>query len=139
MKNLVTAPIDVGELRARVADPRAGAVVVFEGTTRSETGGRGVVRLEYEAYEKMATRSLEEIRRRTLERFGAIAVAIQHRIGRLSVGETSVAIVVSSAHRAAAFDACRFAIEEIKHIAPIWKKEVFDDGSESWVHPGAEC
>ncbi|MGH8012225.1 MAG: molybdenum cofactor biosynthesis protein [Candidatus Binataceae bacterium] len=125
-------PIDVGALERAVAAPNAGATVTFAGTTRDDNAGRRVLRLEYEAYEPMA---LNEIRKLALEagqRWRIVRIAIQHRVGRVDIGETSVAIAVSAAHRAEAFEACRFAIDRLKEIVPIWKKEYFE-GGEVWV------
>jgi molybdopterin synthase catalytic subunit len=134
---IVTGPIDIAALAERVADPAAGAIVTFAGTTRNETDGRAVVTLTYEAYEEMAEAKLEEIAAEATRRFEVKAVAIDHRIGTLEIGEVSVGIAVSAPHRPAAFDACRFAIEAIKKDVPIWKRERFADGSENWVHPGS--
>ncbi len=124
--------VEVGALEAAVADPSAGATVTFAGMTRNGNAGRRVIRLEYEAYEPMA---LSEMRKLALEagrRHEIVRIAIQHRIGVVEIGETSVAIAVSAAHRAEAFAACRFAIDRLKEIVPIWKKEYFA-GGEVWV------
>ncbi len=124
--------IDIAALEAAVADPSAGAAVTFAGTTRNGNAGRRVIRLEYEAYEPMA---LSEMRKLAIEagrRYAIVRIAIQHRVGVVEIGETSVAIAVSAAHRAEAFDACRFAIDRLKEIVPIWKKEHFE-GGEIWV------
>ena len=129
---IVRAPIDVAALEAAVADPGAGAVATFVGSTRNENSGRRVLRLEYEAYEPMA---LSEMRKLAVEaglQFGIIRAAITHRIGVVEIGEASVAIAVSAPHRAEAFSACRFLIDRIKEIVPIWKKEHFE-GGEIWV------
>ena len=139
MFRIVKEPISMEALEARVADPGAGAVVTFAGTTRNETDGREVVSLTYEAYGEMAAEKLAEIGRDIEDRFDVLRVAIEHRTGTLSVGEVSVGIAVSSAHRPAAFDACRHAIEAIKKDVPIWKREEFADGSSEWVHPGECC
>jgi len=139
MFRIVTEPISMAALEARVADPGAGAVVTFAGTTRNETGGREVVSLTYEAYGEMAAAKLAEIGEEIAARFDVLRVAIEHRTGTLSVGEVSVGIAVSSAHLPAAFDACRHAIEAIKKDVPIWKREEFADGTSEWVHPGECC
>jgi len=136
MFRIVTDPIDMAALAALVKGPGAGAIVTFAGTTRDETGGREVTDLRYEAYEEMAVAKLREIGRTAASGNAISKVAIHHRIGTLGVGEISVGIAVSAAHRPAAFDACRFAIEAIKHDVPIWKRERFADGAEEWVHPG---
>lgn len=138
MERLLTGPIEMEALAARVADPGAGAIVTFAGVTRNETDGREVVSLGYEAYPEMAEEKLAEIEAEALRRFPVRAVAVLHRLATLDVGEVSVGIAVSAAHRPAAFEACRFVIERIKHDVPIWKREIFADGTESWVHPG-EC
>jgi len=129
---IVTKKIDLEELQRAVADPRSGATATFAGTTRIENAGRRVMRLEYEAYEPMALGEMRKIARAAGERFAIVRIAITHRIGRVDIGETSVAIAVSAAHRGEAFDACRFAIDRIKEIVPIWKKEYFE-GGELWV------
>ena len=109
--------------------PEDGAVVVFEGIVRDNSRGRRTLYLDYEAYEPMARKQLEELAAQAMTNFKVREVAIAHRLGRLLIGETSVAIVVSSAHRAAAFDACRWTIDTLKKTVPIWKKEYFEDGA----------
>ena len=106
-----------------------GAVVVFEGIVRNQTRGRLTLYLDYEAYEKMALKEMETLAATALKQFQIRDVAIVHRLGRLEIGETSVLIVVASAHRAAAFEACRWLIDTLKRTVPIWKKEFFDDGA----------
>jgi MoaE-MoaD fusion protein len=105
-----------------------GAAVVFEGVVRDNTRGRRTLYLDYEAYEDMAVKQMEELTEQALSRFPIRDVAILHRLGRMEIGETSVLIVVASAHRAAAFDACRWLIDSLKRTVPIWKKEYFQDG-----------
>jgi molybdopterin synthase catalytic subunit len=105
-----------------------GAAVVFEGVVRDNTRGRRTLYLDYEAYEDMAVKQMEELSEQALSRFPIRDVAILHRLGRLEIGETSVLIVVASGHRAAAFDACRWLIDTLKRTVPIWKKEYFEDG-----------
>jgi len=105
-----------------------GAAVVFEGVVRDNSRGRRTLYLDYEAYEDMAVKQMEELSEQALSRFPIRDVAILHRLGRLEIGETSVLIVVASAHRAAAFDACRWLIDTLKRTVPIWKKEYFGDG-----------
>jgi molybdopterin synthase catalytic subunit len=119
-------PLDVAAVRARVRDPRAGAVVVFEGVTRE------VERLEYEAYAEMAEPRIEAILRKAVERHGLCAAAAEHRVGTVPLGEPSVVVAVSAAHREEAFAGAREVIDRIKAEAPIWKKEV-EDGDERWV------
>jgi molybdopterin synthase catalytic subunit len=114
---------------ARLKAPSDGAVVVFEGIVRNQSGGRPTTHLEYEAYEPMALEKMRAIAEEARARFAIDQIAVVHRLGRLEIGETSVLIAVSSAHRAAAFDACRFAIDTLKRTVPIWKKEYFSDGA----------
>src|SRR6266851_2014856 len=125
-------PVDLEALERAVADPRAGATVTFNGMTRQDNAGRSVIRLEYEAYEPMALSEMRKLAREAGERWKIVRIAIQHRIGFVDIGETSVAIAVSAAHRAEAFEACRFAIDRLKEIVPIWKKEYFE-GGEVWI------
>ncbi|HEY1851470.1 MAG TPA: molybdenum cofactor biosynthesis protein MoaE [Candidatus Binataceae bacterium] len=125
-------PIDIEALEQAVADPAAGASVTFAGTTRNGNAGRVVLRLEYEAYEPMALSEMRKLMREAGERFKIVRIAIQHRIGFVAIGETSVAIAVSAAHRAEAFEACRFAIDRLKEVVPVWKKEYFE-GGEVWI------
>ena len=110
----------------------SGAVVTFLGTTRDTFEGKRVVRLEYEAYEEMAYRKLEEIRQQLKTEFGAEEVAIGHRIGVVDIGEISLVVAVASPHRSEAFHACHEAVNRLKHSVPIWKKE-FYEGGEHWV------
>ena len=125
--------IDVAALESAVADPAAGAVATFVGIVRNENVGRRVLRMEYEAYEPMALQEMRKLADEAGRRGGTITrVAIAHRVGMLEIGEASVAIAVSAPHRAEAFDACRFLIDRIKEIVPIWKKEYFE-GGEVWV------
>ena len=105
-----------------------GAVVVFDGIVRDNTRGRRTLYLDYEAYEEMAERQIAELAAEAIERFGVRGVTLVHRLGRLTIGETSVLIVVSSTHREAAFEACRWLIDTLKKTVPIWKKETFADG-----------
>jgi molybdopterin synthase catalytic subunit len=109
--------------------PEDGAAVVFEGIVRNHTRGRRTLYLDYEAYEEMALKQMEELAARALAEFKIRDVAIVHRLGRLEIGETSVLIAVASAHRAAAFEACRWLIDTLKRTVPIWKKEHFEDGA----------
>jgi molybdopterin synthase catalytic subunit/molybdopterin converting factor small subunit len=109
-----------------------GAVLVFEGVVRNQTRGRHTLYLDYEAYEEMALEQMELLARQALEQFQIRDLAIVHRLGRLEIGETSVLIAVLSAHRAAAFEACRWLIDTLKRTVPIWKKEHFEDGA-TWA------
>ena len=106
-----------------------GAVAAFDGCVRNHSHGRSTLYLEYEAYESMALAKMREIAEHVHDSFAIDRVAIVHRLGRLEIGETSVFIAVSAAHRAAAFDACRYAIDTLKKTVPIWKKEFFADGA----------
>ncbi len=124
--------IDVAALEREVASPAAGAIVTFVGTTRQDNAGRKVIRLEYEAYEPMALSEMRKLAHEAGTRWRIVRIAIAHRIGLVAIGETSVAIAVSAAHRGEAFEACRFAIDRLKEIVPIWKKEHFE-GGEIWV------
>jgi molybdopterin synthase catalytic subunit len=121
--------IDSAAVQASVKAGADGAVCVFDGIVRDNTRGRKTLHLDYEAYEEMALKQMELLRAEAMEQFGVREVAIVHRLGRLVVGETSVLIVVASAHRAAAFEACRFVIDRLKKTVPIWKREQFGDGA----------
>lgn len=129
---LTSEPLDEGAVRGAVADPAAGAIVTFVGAARDRHEGKAVVRLEYEAFEEMALRQLEKIRAEAIEKFDVVDVAVHHRTGRTEIGEASVAIAVSAAHRGPAFEACRYVIDTLKESAPIWKKEYYADGS-AWI------
>jgi molybdopterin converting factor subunit 1 len=126
---LVRKPIETSEIVAQLKAPPDGAVTVFEGIVRNHSGGRPTLYLEYEAYEPMAMAKMREIGDQMREKFSIRRFAMIHRLGRLEIGETSVLIVVCSAHRAAAFDACRHGIDTLKKTVPIWKKEFFRDGA----------
>jgi MoaE-MoaD fusion protein len=125
-------PVDVAALEREVADPAAGAIVSFTGTTRQDNAGRKVLRLEYEAYEPMALSEMRKLANEAIARWKIVRIAIAHRIGVVEIGETSVAIAVAAAHRGEAFEACRFAIDRLKEVVPIWKKEHFE-GGEIWI------
>jgi MoaE-MoaD fusion protein len=116
-------------LARQMKAPEDGAVAVFEGIVRNQSHGRKTLYLEYEAYEPMAVSKMKEIGDTVKEKFAIDRVGMIHRVGRLEIGETSVAIIVTSAHRRAAFEACHFAIDRLKQIVPIWKKEFFEDGA----------
>ena len=126
---LLKSPIDIAEVVRHVRADQDGAIVTFDGFVRNESHGRSTLYLEYEAYEPMALAKLREIGEQVHQKFAIHRVAIVHRLGRLDIGETSVFIAVSSPHRAAAFDACRYAIDTLKRTVPIWKKEYFEDGA----------
>jgi molybdopterin synthase catalytic subunit len=132
MIEIVSHPIDVAAVTAAATHPRAGAIVSFVGTTRDHNDGRRVLRLEYEAYPEMALAEMRKIGDTLRERWPVERVAIVHRIGVVPIGEASVVIAVSSGHRVAAFEACHFAIDRLKEVVPIWKKEHLD-GGEIWI------
>lgn len=132
MFRITRNPINLQELIDFVADPEAGAIATFIGTTRNNNEGRKVIALDYEAYPEMAEKELARLGEEAKKRWNIQRMAIVHRIGPVQITEPSVIIVVSAAHRADAFEACRFAIEEIKRTIPIWKKEVFE-GGEVWI------
>ncbi len=120
--------IDAEKVIAGVKSGADGAAVVFDGIVRDNTRGRRAIYLDYEAYEEMALKELDALAEQAIRKFDVREVIIFHRLGRLYVGESSVLIVVASAHRAAAFDACRWTIDTLKKTVPIWKKEYFEDG-----------
>ncbi len=122
-------PIPADQLARELKAPEDGAVVVFEGIVRNHSRDRKTLYLEYEAYEPMAIRKMQEIGEEVRRKFAIDRLGMVHRVGRLEIGETSVAVLVTSAHRGAAFEACRYAIDRLKRIAPIWKKEYFEDGA----------
>ena len=121
--------IDRDALVAALQQPGDGAVVVFDGIVRDNTRGRKTLYLDYEAYEEMAVNQMQKLAREAGERFAIDRVGVVHRLGRLEIGESSIVIVVTSAHRAAAFDACRWLIDTLKRTVPVWKKEHFADGA----------
>ena len=133
MVRLTREPIDLAALLA--ASPADGAVCLFVGVVRNENSGRRVRHLEYEAYEDMALPLMEQIAAEAGRRWLASEVRIVHRLGRLEIGEPSVAVAVASPHRPEAFAACRFAIDTLKATVPIWKKEVYEDGA-IWLEGG---
>lgn len=126
---IVREPIDSVKVLAALKRGDDGAAVVFEGMVRNQTRGVRTLYLDYEAYEEMALREMESLAEQALEKFQVRDVALVHRLGRLEIGETSVLIAVVSAHRAAAFEACRWLIDTLKQKVPIWKKEHFEDGA----------
>ncbi len=131
---LVKGPIDLAKLVAFATHPGAGGISIFMGTARDVHEGKDVLRLEYEAYEDMALASFREIAKATREKVPATKrIAISHRLGLCPIGEASVIVVASCPHRTQSFDACRFAIDELKAKAPIWKKELLAEGGARWV------
>src|SRR5262249_35997557 len=129
---LTTEPLDVGEIARRVVLPECGATVTLDGYAREWTNGRRTLHLIYEAYPAMALSEMKRLGEQAHQEFKISHIGIVHRTGHLNIGETSVVIAVSAPHRAAAFEACEWAIRELKRTVPIWKKEVFEDG-EVWV------
>lgn len=136
MIQIIDAPINRQETIQSVASPEAGAIVTFDGVVRNNARGKKVTHLYYEAYAELARRELQKIENTAMQRWPLQAIAIVHRVGRLEIGESSVFIVVSAAHRHDAFEASRYAIDTLKTTVPIWKKEHYEDG-EVWIegHP----
>ncbi len=133
---LIERPIDSSALLEQVNSPLAGAVVLFLGTTRELTGERRTRHLDYECYPEMAEKKLAELEGEARRRWNLTDCAIVHRLGRLEIGEASVAVAVSSPHRQAAFEAGKWLIDTLKEVVPIWKRETWVDGTTEWVHPG---
>ncbi len=136
MVRLTTEVIDYHALTEEVRRPDCGGVVTFLGTVRDLTDGRVTVALDYEAYPGMAEKKMAEIERETRSRWPVGDMVMVHRLGHLKVNEVSVAVAVSCPHRAQAFEACRHAIDRLKELVPLWKKEHWQDGGTEWVHPG---
>jgi molybdopterin synthase catalytic subunit len=136
MIQLTDRAIDTAAMLPQITDPKAGAVVLFLGTTREVTGERKTVALDYEAYHEMAERQLEKLEAEARRRWPVIECMIVHRLGRVPPAEASVAIAVSTPHRADAFAAGQWLIDSLKREVPIWKREEWADGTTEWVHPG---
>jgi molybdopterin synthase catalytic subunit len=134
---IVLTPLDPSAVLAEVAGVANGASIIFVGTVRDVNDGRAVSGIEYTTYETMAVRELEAIVAEAASRFGTTDVVVEHRVGRLGLGEASVVIAVAHPHRAQAYDASRFIIEELKRRVPIWKREEYVDGTRAWVDPTA--
>ena len=134
MPYLTDQPIDPAALLQSVESAERGGLACFFGVVRNHHAGRAVLRLEYSAYGAMAEAECARIVAETLARW-PVAVALRHRVGRLEIGNTAVGIAVAAAHRDAAFAACRHVIEEVKRRVPIWKRELYADGTEEWVDP----
>jgi MoaE-MoaD fusion protein len=132
---LIREPIDIQKVTENLQKPEDGALVVFEGIVRNHSQDKAVRFLEYDAYESMALKKLEEVGSHAKSEYAIRDIAIIHRLGHMNVGECSIVIAVASAHRGPAFDACRFAIDTIKEMVPIWKKEFYEDG-EIWIEGG---
>jgi molybdopterin synthase catalytic subunit len=135
MFKITSAEIELGDVIRAVEAGDAGAIVHFLGIVRNNTEGREVSYLEYEAYPPMAEKKMAEIAQEIHEKWGLDRVAMIHRVGRLEIGEVSVAVAVASPHRKEAFEACHYAMNRLKQIVPIWKREVWTDGEEEWVKP----
>ena len=135
MIRLTRDVLDYHDLTERVRRADCGAVVTFLGTVRDLTGEKVTVSLDYEAYPAMAEKKMAEIEQETRQRWPVGDMIMEHRLGHLEVGDISVAVAVSCPHRHQAFDACRYAIDRLKELVPIWKKENWADGTTEWVHP----
>jgi molybdopterin synthase catalytic subunit len=138
MQRITDKPIDFATLTESVRTADGGAVVLFLGTVREMTDGRRTTALDYEAFGPMAETKLDELETEACRRWPLERIAIVHRVGRLELGEVSVAVAVSAPHRAEAFEAARYLIDTLKATVPIWKKENWHDGTSEWVHPGLE-
>ena len=132
MFEITEKPLDPAPLVESVRRDEAGAIALFYGIVRNENLGRAVSYLEYDAYPEMAIKKMKEVAEELRARFPVTGVGVMHRIGRLEIGETSLLVAVSSAHRREAFEACHFAVDRVKQIGPVWKKEVWADGEE-WI------
>ena len=135
MFKITSDEIELGDVVRAVEAGDAGAIVHFLGVVRNNTEGREVSYLEYEVYPPMAEKKMAEIAQEIHEKWGLDRVAMIHRVGRLEIGEVSVAVAVASPHRKEAFEACHYAMNRLKQIVPIWKREVWTDGEEEWVKP----
>lgn len=133
---LTHEPIDCPAVLESVRTTEAGAVVLFLGTVREFTQGRQTSALDYEAYPEMALKMLQQLADEAARRWPVLRAAVVHRLGRLELGEVSVAVAVSTPHRNDAFEAGRYLIDRLKEVAPIWKQEHWSDGTSEWVHPG---
>ncbi len=134
MFSLTDQPISPRDLRGAVAGDGTGAVVLFEGVVRNINDGRTVVRLDYEGVPELAVHAFRDIANEAGEQFGITGAAGIHRTGNLVPGDIAVCIAVGASHRGAAFDACRYIIDQTKHRLPVWKKEWYEDGTSAWIH-----
>lgn len=132
MFEITEGPLDPAPLVEAVRRDDAGAIALFYGIVRNENLGRRVQYLEYDAYPEMATKKMREVAEEVRAKFPVLEIGIVHRVGRLEIGETSLLVAVSSGHRGESFEACHYAVDRIKQIVPVWKKEVWEDGSE-WI------
>ena len=136
--SITIAPLSVAEIYALADNPTNGAVVVMSGMVRNQTDGKSVIALEYQSYQPMAIKVFEQIATEVRRQWPEVkTIVIHHRVGRLKIGEISVLVAIGCPHRSEAFEACRYSIDTLKHTAPIWKKELWGDGSSSWVSIGA--
>jgi molybdopterin synthase catalytic subunit len=133
---ITEGPLDHASITEGVRSNNAGAVCSFLGTVREMTGDRRTASLDYEAYPEMALKKMAELEDEARRRWPILEAALVHRVGHLELGEISVVVAVSCPHRGQAFEACRWLIDRLKEVVPIWKKEVWADGTEEWVHPG---
>jgi molybdopterin synthase catalytic subunit len=138
MIKIIDGPIDHAALTASVRSNLAGAVCTFLGTVREMTGERRTAALDYEAYPDMAVKKMTELEAEARRRWPILELAMVHRVGHLELGEVSVVVAVGCPHREQAFEACRWLIDTLKEVVPIWKKETWADGTEEWVHPGLQ-
>lgn len=136
MVSLTHDPLDAAAILSEIASNDVGAIVLFLGTTREFTRGRQTESLDYECYPEMAEKKLAELEAEASRRWPLVGCHIVHRLGHLKLGEASIAIAVSSPHRADAFSASQWLIDTIKEVVPIWKRENWADGTSEWVHPG---
>ena len=134
---ITEGPIDHAAITEGVRSNNAGAVCSFLGTVREMTGEKRTASLDYEAYPEMALKTMAELEAEARQRWPILEAALVHRVGPLELGEISVVVAVSCPHRSQAFEACRWLIDRLKEVVPIWKKEVWADGTDEWVHPGA--
>ncbi|HEX8201106.1 MAG TPA: molybdenum cofactor biosynthesis protein MoaE [Isosphaeraceae bacterium] len=139
MIEITEAPIDYAALTERVRSHQAGAICLFLGTVREQTGDRRTAALDYEAYPEMARKEMAALEAEARRRWPIQEAALVHRLGHLGPGEVSVAVAVSCPHRHQAFDACRWLIDTLKEVVPIWKRELWTDGTEEWMHPGIDA
>ena len=135
MISITQNPIDSSAVLASVSDSDCGANVLFVGTTRRMTGQRETTRLEYECYEAMAVSKMETLVSQATKQWSLVKVSIVHRVGIVEIGAASIAVAVSSAHRSAAFESASWLLERLKQEVPIWKREIWADGQEEWIHP----
>jgi molybdopterin synthase catalytic subunit len=138
MVEITEAPLDHAALTERVRHANAGAVCTFLGTVREMTGERRTILLEYEAYPEMAAKQMADLEAEARRRWPVIEMALAHRVGKLDLGDVSVVVAVSCPHRGDAFEACRWLIDTLKEVVPIWKRERWADGRDEWIHPGLE-